>query len=190
MALQAAQNIVIVHGYSGLSARKVASEIGYTVGSLYLVFRNLDDLIAQVNLRTLDDLLHALEDVINDEVHPEDCILSLGRAYINFAIQHSNRWKMVFEHRMPKGEVVPETYMDEVSRMFGLVQQYLHPLSGDHSEDEIALAARALWSGVHGIALLGLEQKLETAGGRSIQEVTDSLIKNYLAGFSASKHPA
>ncbi|MFC1797586.1 helix-turn-helix domain-containing protein [Pseudomonadota bacterium] len=35
---------MVEHGYEGLSARKVAAAIGYTVGTLYLVFENLDDL--------------------------------------------------------------------------------------------------------------------------------------------------
>ena len=45
---EGAERIVAEHGHSGLSARKVASAIGYTVGTLYLVFDNLDDLVLQV----------------------------------------------------------------------------------------------------------------------------------------------
>lgn len=56
MALTAAEQIVLENGYESLSARKVASAIGYTVGTLYLVFENLDDLVLQVNARTLDRL--------------------------------------------------------------------------------------------------------------------------------------
>ena len=52
MALQAAESIVTEGGYKALSARKVASEIGYTVGTLYLVFENLDELVLYVNGRT------------------------------------------------------------------------------------------------------------------------------------------
>lgn len=49
ISLRAAEQLVTAHGLDGLSARKVASAIGYTVGSLYMVFRNLDDLILQMN---------------------------------------------------------------------------------------------------------------------------------------------
>ena len=54
IGLRAAEELVAAHGLAGLSARKVAARIGYTVGSLYMVFRNLDDLIAQMNERTLE----------------------------------------------------------------------------------------------------------------------------------------
>ena len=40
MALVATEQIVSVAGFSALSARKIAKKIGYTVGSLYLLFDN------------------------------------------------------------------------------------------------------------------------------------------------------
>ena len=49
IALQAAEHLVAEGGLAALSTRKVAAHIGYTVGSLYLVFHNLDDLIIQMN---------------------------------------------------------------------------------------------------------------------------------------------
>jgi len=70
--------------------------------------------------------------------------------------------------------------------MFALVQQQLALLCPQRSPEDIALAARALWSGIHGICILGFDQKLEMAGGPPIQEVTDSLLDHYLAGFT---HP-
>ena len=60
MALVAAEKMILANGKDGLSARKVAQEIGYTVGTLYLVFKNLDELILHVNGRTLDRLFEKM----------------------------------------------------------------------------------------------------------------------------------
>ena len=49
MALEAADRIILEQGYGGLTGRKVASEIGYTVGTQYLVFEKLNDLITHIN---------------------------------------------------------------------------------------------------------------------------------------------
>jgi AcrR family transcriptional regulator len=187
LALRAAERLVIKHGLGGLSTRKIAASIGYTVGSLYLIFRNLDDLIAQVNERTLDELFATLKAAVSDpRLPPKTCLLALGRAYITYAITHGNRWKLIFEHRMPEGESVSDGFKDKVARMFELVQDHLRPLAGGRSQEQIELASRALWSGVHGVCILGLDQKLQaTSGGRSVQEVADSLLENYLAGFTA-----
>lgn len=183
IALQAAEDLVAEQGLAGLSARKVVARIGYTVGSLYMIFRNLDDLIVQMNERTLDALYQQLADAVPDRSPPAAAIRGLARAYIGFALTQTHRWLAVYQHRLPEGESIPDSFAEKVARMFELVQHQLALLSPRRSPDDIALAARALWSGIHGICILGFDQKLEVAGGRSIPDVAGSLLDHYLAGF-------
>ena len=186
IALQAAEKLVAEHGLAGLSTRKVVGRIGYTVGSLYMVFRNLDDLIAQMNERTLEVLQARLLAAIADRPPPATAIQALAQAYITFALAETPRWLAIYQHRMPEGQPLPESFTAKVVGMFELVQQQLALLCPRRSPEDIALAARALWSGVHGICILGFDQKLEMAGGRPIQDVTGSLLDHYLAGFTQS----
>ncbi len=185
IALQAAEHLVAEHGLAGLSTRKVVGHIGYTVGSLYMVFRNLDDLIVQMNERTLESLQARLLAAIADQP-PAAAIQALAQTYITFALTETHRWLAIYQHRMPEGQPVPESLTDKVAGMFALAQQQLARLCPRRSPQDIALAARALWSGVHGICILGFDQKLEMAGGRPIQDVTRSLLDHYLAGFTQS----
>ncbi len=69
LALNATEEIVAEAGFQALSARKVASAIGYTVGTIYLVFKNLDDLIMQVNARTLETLFKEVSAHQNQKNH-------------------------------------------------------------------------------------------------------------------------
>ena len=55
MAVDAAEVLVVREGYGGLTARKVAAQIGYTVGTLYLVFQNLDELVGATPEERLDE---------------------------------------------------------------------------------------------------------------------------------------
>ena len=183
MALAAAERIVAEQGYEGLSARKVASEIGYTVGTLYLVFENIDDLILHVNARTLDRLHSRMAGLKASKLEPGDYLERLGEVYIRFADEDPHRWAMVFEHRLAEGRELPAWYHDKVMRMFAMVEAGLEPLAGQRSGDEIAQAARALWGGVHGICILALSDTLGITGVDSVQHLTRSLIGNYLKGF-------
>jgi AcrR family transcriptional regulator len=184
MALEAAERLIETQGYSGLSARKVATAIGYTVGSLYFVFKNLDELIQRVNGRTLDQLYMVLKDSLTECRHPQDCLYALGSAYIEYASQHAHRWRMVFEHQ-PEGEgLLKEIYEDKVDRVYALVERQLAALTLNRvSEEEIALAARALWSGVHGIAILRINYQLQSEEQKSVLPLMEHLISHYLAGF-------
>ena len=51
-ALQSAELIVVEEGLAALTARRVAGETGFSVGTLYNIFGHLDGLIAEVNLAT------------------------------------------------------------------------------------------------------------------------------------------
>jgi AcrR family transcriptional regulator len=184
MALTAAEKIVEEQGYEGLSARKVAAQIGYTVGTLYLVFENIDDLILQINARTLDRLHARMSQPHANSTDPRDYLVQLGQAYIRFADEDPHRWAMVFEHRLAEDRGLPAWYQEKVARMFAMVEQGLQPLAGRRSQDDILQASRALWGGVHGICILALSDNLGVAGVDSVQQLTESLIRNYLKGFT------
>ncbi|HEY5603435.1 MAG TPA: TetR/AcrR family transcriptional regulator [Gammaproteobacteria bacterium] len=185
MALSAAEKLVTRDGLQGLSARKIAHEIGYTVGTLYLVFENIDELISHVNARTLDMLYESLLAATVSCRQPRTCILAIGRAYVEFATRHPHRWKMIFEHNLAKGVEAPQWYRMKVNRMFELVEQQLQPLLAGQSRKKIAQTAKTLWCGVHGICALAVTNKLEVDDAQSIQTLTDSLINHFVAGIAA-----
>ena len=71
MALAAAREIVALDGLCGLTTRKVAARIGYTVGTIYNLFDDLDHLIVQMNGQTLDELYRVLAALpLEGEVEP------------------------------------------------------------------------------------------------------------------------
>ncbi|MGD8913912.1 MAG: TetR/AcrR family transcriptional regulator, partial [Candidatus Thiodiazotropha sp.] len=151
MALEAAESIIEKEGYSGLSARKVASAIGYTVGSLYFVFRNLDELVLRINGRTLDQLYAVMIEALTDCRLPQQCVIALSRAYLDFAVRHPHRWRMIFEHQPRDDSLSMDFNREKIERFYELVETQLKALAA-RPDEEIVLAARALWNGVHGIA--------------------------------------
>jgi len=182
MALAAAKRIVAKQGYGALSTRKVASEIGYAVGSLYLVFKNLDDLILHVNGSTLDDLHGALEATALRCKDPEACLLALAREYLGFAFANRALWSLVFEHPSPQRP--PSWYRDKVARMFQMVEARLRGIAPERATEDLKLAAHALWSGVHGVSVLGLADRLDESGLAAAEKLAASLVTNYLIGFT------
>ena len=68
--------------------------------------------------------------------------------------------------------------------MFAMIEKGLEPLAKDRTREEITQAARALWGGVHGICILALTDNLGIVGVDSVQDLTQSLISNYLKGYT------
>jgi hypothetical protein len=72
---------------------------------------------------------------------------------------------------------------EKVARIFELVEGVLQRLAPERSATEVAKALQALWSGVHGVCILGLTGRLAMEDGHCLEELVESLIVNYLEGF-------
>lgn len=180
MALKAARDIAEEEGLRGLTTRRIAQEIGYTVGTLYNVFENLDDLILHLNGTTLDTLYEVCSEVGLDD-KPETAVRALAECYIRFIREHPKRWSILFEHHLPDGRELPEWHDEKVGRLLGLLEQALAPLFASGQETERHQSARVLWSSLYGIGALESASKL--GKNVSVEALSESLISNYLAGL-------
>ncbi|MGM0594447.1 MAG: TetR/AcrR family transcriptional regulator [Pseudomonadota bacterium] len=183
MALQAAAAILEQEGAKKLTARRVATAIGYTVGTLYLVFKNLDDMVLQLNARTLDELHDWLTSHNDTKAAPAQQLHALANAYIDYAVRHTDRWNLLFESIAGDDQNLPDWYLQRLSRVFGLIESALVPLTDHQGREAITQAARVLWAGVQGICTLKIRHRLDLAGGQSTEQMAAMLIDNFLAGF-------
>ncbi len=187
MALRAAEQIVVRDGIAGLSMRKVADDIGYTVGNLYLLFQNQDDLLATINERTTDEIYAYLSQATATIADPARKLRRMAVAYVEFAQRHPHRWRLMFEHQLPE-PMLPRTPTDlRIQRMFELVESALKPMVPQASGKKLRTTATALWSGVHGVATLAVTGKLKWSGLTSYSALCEELIDDCLAGIQARR---
>jgi AcrR family transcriptional regulator len=180
LALRAAGEVVAEEGAAALSMREVARRIGYTVGALYIVFENLDDLIVGLNEQTVFELRSALERIRGRAGQPAQNLRLLVAAYLGFALLHTARWRLVFEHRLPEGQKPPPTYRGHTAAIFALVSGHLRDAGVVQDDDAALELATALWSGAHGICMLAVTGKLQVATQASVQKLLDVLLDRFL----------
>lgn len=174
LILHATEKLVAKNGFSSLTSRKIASEIGYTVGTLYNVFANLDDIILHVNGRTLDAMYVKMHNAKNFK--------ALAKTYFQFAEKETHLWKMLYEYPLFLNKTPPKWYREKVDRMFDHAERLL--LSNQKlSPKAIKRSARTLWAGVHGICILSLSNH-KTVDAEPAPTLINSLIDNYLKGLS------
>ncbi|WP_428354661.1 TetR/AcrR family transcriptional regulator [Methyloprofundus sp.] len=158
MVLEAAEDIVRENGYSALKVRKIAADIGYTVGSIYMVFANMNDLNMHIKARTWQKLYQYLQTQLTQPATPAT-MKNIALAYLDFSVDNEGLWRMLFEHQLALGEPVPDWYLQESQRVFGLMHAPIRQLDHTHSDNEIQLAAQVLMKSVQGIAMQLLMQK-------------------------------
>jgi AcrR family transcriptional regulator len=164
----AAERTIEQDGLRGLKARPLAEAVGCAVGAIYNVVEDLDELALLVAARTLAalerELLAAASSDEGAAAGPEAAIARLVRmalAYLDFATANTQRWRALFDHRLPPGQDVPDWYRKEQQRLFDYVENLLTELQAQESRVRRALLARSLFSAVHGLVTLGLEEKLQ-----------------------------
>jgi len=183
MAIAAAAKLVEKEGFQSLTARKVAASIGYTVGTLYHVFRNFDDLVIHMNAQTIDEMAASIQKQTRKKRNPEVRIRAMAEVYVKYATDHPDRWRLVFEHQAPRGLPTPVLMKERRDVMFEMVADNLREISPGRSGQEIDHAATALWSGIHGICILALTGKLYLGGAFSMVKLIDTLIDSVLNEF-------
>ncbi|MEM7188014.1 MAG: TetR/AcrR family transcriptional regulator [Pseudomonadota bacterium] len=178
MALEAAKRIIETEGLRGLSARRVAREIGYTIGTIYNVFTNLDDLVDHLNGQTLD-ALHEHCSHQNAQADAASRLRDLGRRFIEFAAANPKLYVTLFEHQHPAGKHPPVWYYEKVNALLQIVEASIQPVIPDAAPSRVEAEARVLWAGVHGI--ISLEGADRIGGSRQADDLVNLLVDNFLS---------
>lgn len=182
LAIKAARKQIKKQGFNRFSAREVAREIGYTIGTIYNVFASYDDFILHINAATLDQWHAEMADRIKKV--KEDKPKALAKFYIEFSKNNYNLWLALFEHHMPEGAKLPEWYQAKLLKLFKLVEQIILPYVGN-KQKLAQQTAKVLWSGIHGIASLAHTGKLEVVGTEPADKLAELLVENYMIGLKA-----
>jgi AcrR family transcriptional regulator len=186
LILDASTSLISEAGLSGLSAREVARRIGYSPGTLYNVFENLDDLVLHIEGRIIDDLAKELQAVPRDGT-PKEQALALGRAYLKFTSEKPKLWNLLFEHHLPPGTDVPPWYQQKLDGLMQRVEAVVSELLPDGKPEDVRRSAHVLWAGVHGISSLATADKLSVVTKEGAGTLVDLLVATYLDGLKKSE---
>lgn len=184
LILDAAQAIIETNGLAGLSAREIARRIGYSPGTIYNMFENLDDVVLHVEARVLDALDKRIADAMGPG-GPEDNVIRLAETYLSFTSERPKLWNLLFEHYMPGGADTPSWYQEKLEMLMSRVEQAMAPLFSPTDVIARQRSARVLWAGVHGITSLSTANKLSNVTSEAAALLVRDLIGNYLAGLAA-----
>ena len=173
-----AERIVLSEGTEALSARRLAKELGVSVGSLYNAFGGLDAVVRTVIASSavmLSDILSAAVEGAAKDRHAR--VVALGEAYFDFAVAEPERWWLLFEYRSN----VPN---DLTARDFqsGLLEMLIRAGDGDPDSERQRQFFLLLWASVHGLVSLACR--------RTIVAIDPDLARTYIvdlvdAGFNS-----
>ena len=95
--IRSARDILERRGVSALSARAIATTIGYSPGTLYNVFKNIDDVVTTIERALLQEASAALRSIPR-EGDPANQLRALAERYMGFALENRRSWNLLFQY--------------------------------------------------------------------------------------------
>lgn len=170
-AILATRDVLSEHGLDGLKARIIANKAGVSVGSIYNLFGDLDALARLANASTYDDLFEVESNALacsqERQENPEDQMMALASAYLDFVVANQSRWLTVLAFNRSRSEVPPDWYLAKEAKLLEIIEDALLAFPGTKDDATRKIYARALWASIHGIVTIAV------ADGFLMQPVED-----------------
>lgn len=184
--VEAAQARIQSSGLAGLRARDVTADAGCALGALYTAFADLDELILHVNSITLAELGVALQQEAAGAAAPKAKLMALAKAYLSFARDNRTAWQALFEHRMAPGVPVPEWHLAEHAVLIQHLVEPLATLLPALDRPELLARARTLFSAVHGIVTISLEDRFIGLAPSDLESELLNFVDTLVAGIEST----
>ena len=176
----AAARLFASAGYSAVTMRAVAAEVGCSAMTPYRYFASKEHIFAVVRAEAFRRFADAQERGVRGIEDPEQRLRALGRVYADFARRDPDAYRLMFELGQAPASDHPEL-LREGERAWRVIRDAVGKaidagvLSGDPET-----VAHIFWAGTHGIVSLELAGKLQL--GRTLDDLVEPMADTLING--------
>ncbi len=172
-------------GYAGVTLRGLAAELGCSPMTPYRYFRNKEHIFAVVRSEALRRFAARVRDAAASENDPLERIVAIGRAYVRFACDEPDSFRIMFDLLQPESDDYPEVgeALEEAWSVLGSTVDAA--IASGRIEGCAATIAHVCWANVHGLATLHLAGRLQR--GKSVEELIDPVVRNAVQGLTFAR---
>jgi AcrR family transcriptional regulator len=154
--LEAARAILEEESLAALTLRAVARKAGVSHAAPYRHFPNHEALLVELSIEGFEELRESLVEAARAHGNESDKIANIGAAYMRFVAQRPALARLMFGSQLPNRDQFPE---------LGLRADSIGQEIGNALHD--SALGLAVWSAVHGLAMLVLENVIDLGQRRS-----------------------
>jgi AcrR family transcriptional regulator len=182
--LAAARELFVKEGYERLSMRKIAEKIEYSPTTIYLYFRDKDELLEQMCEEMFALLLKKISKILAADDDPVELLRAGLKAYVEFGLKHRNHYLATF--MIPATKEKPHEFEgSQGAQTFGkLVEAVTKCVAARRfRETDVITISQSLWMVIHGVTSLLIS---EDSGFPWVDQnlLIDTTIDNALRGWA------
>lgn len=163
LILQEATNMFIEEGYDKTSIRKLADRIEYSPATIYLYFKDKDEIFHAIHEKGFDKFFAMMESTRNIE-HPFERLRKLSDIYIGFAYENPEYYDLMFIMRAPMETLMHcEEEWACGARAYNALKSIIKDCieQGYMKEMPVEVAALSIWSFKHGMTALSIRNRFK-----------------------------
>ncbi len=162
--LQAAKELFLEEGYEKTSIRKIADRIEYSPTTIYLYFKDKNELLLELHREAFGKFFEMLSSVISIE-DPYDMLIEVGKRYIEYGIINPSAYELKFKLKAPLEalECKNEIWADgekAICFVQAIVDRCIDKGYFPKKTDSEAMSVM-LWGQVHGLVSLYNDNRLD-----------------------------
>jgi len=187
--LDAAKLLFTKHGYEATSIRKIANVIEFSPTTIYLYYRDKNDILYALHQEGFKMLGTSFYDLVKI-TDPLERLKEMGRSYLKFALDHSDFYELMFIMKEPiqwleTEECVSGDWQEGITTF-----DFLHNTIIDCQQkgyflgQDSKLFSLFIWSTVHGLCSLSLHGHFEqVVKGNKLNIPSDKILENSFENF-------
>ena len=183
--LEAAKNLFLEDGYANVSIRRIADAIEYSPSTIYLYFKDKDDVLFALHNIAFRELLRREQPNLQIE-NPLERLKAFLETYLQFALDNREYYDLMFIQYAPVSKIKEKAEWRYGRRSYEFLKETVRQCQekGYLPRIDLDAATFGLWSFVHGIAsliirhripMLPQERRAETAM-QALQMLTSMVI--------------
>jgi AcrR family transcriptional regulator len=161
--LDTTRHLLVKEGYNNLSMRKIARATGYSATSIYLYFKNKDDLFHALIDEGYEQL-YALNKQASEQ-HPDavDRLQALCATYVTFGLQNPEYYEIMSLLHPERMARYPASKYRRARRSLDLIASTLTEgaKQGIFAFDDARVTASTIWASLHGFVSLLIAQRMD-----------------------------
>jgi len=100
--LKEALALMTHHGFDGFSMRKLGDQLGISAKTIYNYYKNKDELYLAILTEGFQQLYDRFSRAYSLTHDPFQRMEAIGRAYLDFGLEHANIYNLMFTWHVPK----------------------------------------------------------------------------------------
>jgi AcrR family transcriptional regulator len=165
----AAERMFAERGAEAVTIRELAAAVGVSPMTPYRYFKDKDAILAAVRARAFDRHAQALEEAheaaATEGAHRPSAV---AEAYIRFAEDNPEAYKLMFDVRQPNANDYPELVRAGERSRATMSLQLSELVAAGKVEGDPEFIGQMYWAALHGVLMLELSGLMDRARARAV----------------------